>query len=118
MYIIASLIGICTGIMSGFLGIGGAILMIPSLVIFLKFSQHMSQGTALAAMIPPIGILAAFEYYKSGNVDIRIALLISAGFIIGAYAGAKFVAQIDDILLRKIFGVVLLVVSIFMIFKK
>jgi uncharacterized protein len=118
MYIIATVIGICTGVLGGLLGIGGAVIMIPALVIFLKFNQHMAQGTALAAMIPPIGLLAAYEYHKSGHVDIRIALLIAAGFIIGAYVGAKFAEQIDVNILRRIFGVALLVISIWMIFKK
>jgi uncharacterized protein len=117
MYIVAAVIGICTGVLSGLLGIGGAVIMIPALIIFLKFNQHMAQGTALAAMILPIGLLAAYEYYKSGHVDIRIALLIAAGFIIGAYVGAKFAVQIDVNILRRIFGAALLVVSIWMIFK-
>jgi uncharacterized protein len=118
MYIIAAVIGICTGILGGLLGIGGAVIMIPAMVIFLKFNQHIAQGTALAAMIPPIGLLAAYEYYKSGNVNIPVALLIAAGFIVGAYAGAKFAEHIDDAILSRIFGFVLLVISIKMILNK
>jgi uncharacterized protein len=118
MYIIAAVIGICTGILGGLLGIGGAIVMIPAMVIFLKFNQHLAQGTALAAMIPPIGLLAAYEYYKNGNVNIPVALFIAAGFIVGAYGGAKIAEHIDDALLSRIFGFVLFAISIKMILNK
>ncbi len=118
MHVIAAVIGVCAGVLGGLLGIGGAVIMIPLIVFFLKFSQHMAQGTALAAMIPPIGLLAAYEYYKNGNVNIPVALFIAAGFIVGAYAGAKFAEHIDDALLSRIFGFVLLVLSVKMILNK
>jgi uncharacterized protein len=118
MDIIAIIIGISTGVLGGLLGIGGAVIMVPALIIFLKFNQHLAQGTALAAMIPPIGLFAAYEYYKNGHVDIKVALLIAAGFFIGAFIGAKFVEHIDDTVLKRIFGFILLVVSIKMILNK
>jgi uncharacterized protein len=116
MYMISIIIGIAAGILGGLFGIGGGLIIIPALTMFLGFSQHMSQGTTLAAMVPPIGILAAMEYYRNGNVDIRAALLISAGFIIGSFFGARFASGIDDTVLRKIFGCALLIISVKMIF--
>jgi len=118
MYIILPMIGILIGFMSGLLGIGGAIIMVPILTLLLKYDQHLAQGTALAVMIPPVGILAAYEYYKSGYVNIPIALLIAAGFVIGALVGAKISIQIDGQLLKKIFGFFLLAVSIKIILGK
>ena len=109
-------IGLFVGFLSGLLGIGGAIIMIPAMILLLHFDQHMAQGTALATMIPPIGILAAFEYYKSGYVNIPTALIIAAGFIIGAFFGAKIAVQIDANILKKVFGFFLLAISIKIIF--
>ena len=118
MYIIAAVIGFSAGVLSGLIGIGGGIIMIPAMIFFLKFNQHLSQGTTLAAMIPPIGILAAYEYYKSGFVNIPVAVFIAIGFIIGGLIGAKFAVYINENLLRKVFGLVLLLISIKMIFFK
>ncbi len=89
-----------------------------ALVFLLGFSQHMAQGTALAAMIPPIGLLAAYEYYKNGYVNIPVALLIAAGFIIGGFAGAKLSAHVDENILKKIFGLILFLISIKIFFDK
>src|SRR5512133_2258213 len=111
-------IGIITGIMAGMLGIGGAIIMIPALVYFMGFSQQMAQGTSLAVMLPPIGILAAYNYYKAGHVDIKFALLLAVAFIIGSYFGSKLAIKLPQHTLKKIFGVFLLLVAIKMLFWK
>ncbi|MFH0975176.1 MAG: sulfite exporter TauE/SafE family protein [Spirochaetota bacterium] len=118
MDIIAIIIGVCTGVLGGLLGIGGAVIMVPALIIFLKFNQHLAQGTALAAMIPPIGLFAAYEYYKNGHVDVKVAILIAAGFLAGAFAGAKLAEHIDATILRKVFGFMLLAISIKIILTK
>lgn len=115
MYIAAAIIGFSSGILSGLIGIGGGIIMIPALSILLKFNQHLSQGTALATMIPPIGILAAYEYFKSGYVNIPVAIFIALGFILGGFLGAKLAISINESHLRQVFGVILLFVSIRMI---
>ncbi len=107
-----------TGILSGLIGIGGAIIIIPSLVLVFSMSQHMAQGTTLALMVPPIGLLAAWTYYKAGFVDLKVAALICVGFFVGGFIGAKFVAHIPDQLLRRIFGIVLLLAAMKMIFSK
>lgn len=118
MYIVASLIGIISGILGGLFGLGGGLIMIPALVYLLKFDMHLSQGTTLAAMIPPIGILAAYEYYKSNYVNIPVALFIACGFIVGAWIGAKTAISINDDILKKMFGGMLFIISLKMIFGK
>ena len=80
------LLGLVTGIFSGLIGIGGAIIIIPSLVLLFGLSQHTAQGTTLALMVPPIGLLAAWVYYKQGFVDLKIAAFVCIGFFIGGYS--------------------------------
>ncbi|MBG0858688.1 MAG: sulfite exporter TauE/SafE family protein [Bacteroidales bacterium] len=117
-FLIVCVIGIITGIMAGMLGIGGAIIMIPALVYILGFNQQLAQGTSLAVMLPPIGILAAFNYWKAGQVNIKFALILAAAFIIGSYFGSKFALNIPQTILRKIFGVLLLIVAAKMLLSK
>jgi uncharacterized membrane protein YfcA len=100
------------------LGIGGAIIMIPALVFFLGFSQQMAQGTSLAVMLPPVGILATYNYWKAGHVDMKVALILAATFIIGSYFGSKFALTIPQVTLKKIFGILLLLVAARMLFWK
>jgi uncharacterized membrane protein YfcA len=111
-------LGLVAGTFSGLIGIGGAIIIIPSLVLLFGLSQHTAQGTTLALMVPPIGLLAAWTYYKQGFVDFKIAGLICLGFFFGGLAGARVAADIPEDILRKIFGVILLVSSLKMIFYK
>lgn len=115
---IIMLIGITGGIASGLLGIGGAVVMIPALVFIAGFDQQTAQGTTLCAMVPPIGILAALEYYRAGYADIKAAAIIAAVFILGAYAGSKLAVKINPLILKKIFGAVLLYLSVRMIIGK
>lgn len=111
-------IGIIAGIVSGMAGVGGGIIVVPVLVLLLGFSQHTAQGTSIFFMLPPIGILAAYNYYKAGYVDIKYALILSAAFIIGGYFGSKISINLAEDTVRKIFGGVLLLVAIKMIFGK
>jgi len=113
--LIITLIGLIGGVASGLLGIGGAVVMIPALIFIAGFNQLQAQGTTLFAMIPPIGILAAFEYYKAGHVEIKTAAVIAAGFIIGAWFGSRLALNINPLILKKIFGFLLLYISIRMI---
>jgi uncharacterized membrane protein YfcA len=112
------LLGLLAGTFSGLIGIGGAIIIIPSLVLLFGLSQHTAQGTTLALMVPPIGLLAAWTYYRQGFVEFKIAGLICLGFFFGGLIGARFATDIPDQLLRKIFGVVLLLASLRMILFK
>jgi hypothetical protein len=111
-------IGIIAGIMAGMLGIGGAIIMVPALVFFMGVSQQTAQGTSLAVMLPPIGIIAAYNYYKAGQVNIKFALILAAAFLIGSYFGSKLALNLPEPLLKKIFGILLLLVAAKMLFSK
>ena len=111
-------IGITAGIMAGMLGIGGAIIMIPALVYFMGVSQQTAQGTSLAVMLPPIGIIAAYNYYKAGQVNIKFALILAAAFLIGSYFGSKLALNLPQPLLKKIFGILLILVAAKMLFSK
>lgn len=118
MIILYLILGLVTGVCGGLLGIGGATIVVPALVFLFGFSQHQAQGTILAAMVPPIGLLAAIRYYQAGHVNVQVALLIAAGFLIGGYFGARFVEYIPEIVLKKVFGVFLLLIAARMIFFK
>jgi uncharacterized membrane protein YfcA len=110
------LVGLAAGIMSGLLGIGGGTIVIPALIFIYGVSQHLAQGTTLAMMVPPIGLLAAWYYWRNGNVDIRMAIFLCLGFFLGGLIGAYFANILPDVGLRKIFGVFLLIIAIRLIF--
>ena len=112
------LLGVIAGWLSGLIGIGGGVIIIPALVLMFGFSQHQAQGTTLALLVPPIGILAAWSYYRRGDVNIEAALFIVIGFLIGSVFGARMAAGLSDLVLKKIFGVSLLLIAIRMIFFK
>ena len=112
------LIGLTAGFVSGALGVGGGIIIVPSLIIFLGFSQHMAQGTSLAILLLPTGILAVMQYYKNGYVDFKVALILMILFVVGAYLGSLVSTNIPDKMLKKIFGIFMLLVSIKMIIGK
>ncbi|GAA3516456.1 hypothetical protein GCM10022393_33200 [Aquimarina addita] len=111
-------IGILAGFLSGIMGIGGSVVMIPLLILWVGFSQHEAQGTSLAVLSIPVTLLAAFNYYKEGYVNWKFALIIAITFIVGGYIGSKFAISINQGLLKKIFGGVLLIVALKMIFSK
>lgn len=112
------IIGVITGIMAGMLGIGGAIIMVPAMIFFMGFTQQMAQGTSLAVMLPPIGIFAAYNYWKAGQVNLKFAMILAVAFIIGSVFGSKIALNIPQALLRKIFGVLLLAVAAKMLLSK
>ncbi len=116
--LILLLVGVVTGFMAGMLGIGGAIIMVPALIYILGFSQHMAQGTSLAVMLPPIGIIAAYNYWKAGQVDIRVAIVLIITFLIGSYFGSKLAINLPQATLKKIFAILLLLVATRMLFSK
>jgi uncharacterized membrane protein YfcA len=110
-------IGVFAGIVSGMIGIGGGLIIVPSLVYFLTLNQFGAQGTSIAAMLPPIGILAAYNYHRADAINWKYALIISATFIIGGYLGSKLTINfISEPALKKIFGVLMLIGAIKMIF--
>jgi len=115
--ILLFMVGILAGTLGGLVGIGGGVIIVPLLVLAFKFTQHQAQGTTLALMIPPIGILAAAAYYKQDYVDIRAAALIAAGFFVGGLLGSKIAIGLPNTVLEKIFGGMLLVIGLKMILK-
>ena len=114
--LILIIIGIAGGVLSGLFGVGGGIIIVPAFVFFLGMSQHEAQGTSLGLMLLPIGILAAYNYHQSGNLDIRAGLIVAVAFVIGGYFGSKLSLNIDQALLKRVFGVLMLFVSVKLIF--
>ena len=117
------IIGIIAGFFSGLIGIGGGIIIVPALVYFLGLTQHQSQGTSLLMMLPPVGILAAINYYKSEHMQQDYKYLIFAGilafaFIIGGFLGSKLSISISQESLKKVFGFILLAMAVKFIFFK
>jgi len=111
------LIGVGVGIFSGMVGIGGGLLIVPILVYGFHYSQHKAQGTSLAALLAPIGILAFWEYYKAGNAEVKPALLIAAGFAVGGWFGGMWAQHVSDLMMRRIFATFLVLVAAKMFMK-
>ncbi len=109
------LLGVIVGVFSGLVGVGGGIIVVPALIYGFGFSQLLAQGTSTALLLPPIGVFAAYTYYKNGYVDVRAAALICAGFLVGGYFGAKIAIALPKDVVRRLFGGFLLVVSIKML---
>ncbi len=109
------LLGLFAGVVSGLIGIGGGVVIVPCLVFLFGLGQQQAQGTTLALLVPPIGLLAAWTYYKQGCVDLKIAGLICLGFVLGGWAGAKIAVGLPTVVLRRIFGSALLLISLKMI---
>lgn len=112
------MIGLGAGLFGGLFGIGGGLIMIPAMVFFLGLDQHTAQGTSLAVMLPPIGILAAYNYYKAGQVDIWYAVIIAVTFILGGYLGSKIALDVPEQLMKKLFGIFLILYALKLIFSK
>jgi uncharacterized membrane protein YfcA len=109
-------LGVVAGAFSGLVGVGGGVIIVPALVYFFDLTQHEAQGTTLALLVPPIGLLAAYHYFKEGYVDLKIASLICIGFFLGGWFGAKLATSLSSPMLTKVFGTVMLLVSLKMIF--
>jgi uncharacterized membrane protein YfcA len=109
-------IGLAAGILSGLLGLGGAIIIIPALVMFLGYSQQLAQGTTLIMMVLPVGALAAWQYYQQGFVEVKTALILAVMFFIGGYFGATFATHIPQDTLKKGFAIGLVLIAVKMWF--
>lgn len=118
MQAMSVLLGLTAGVFGGMFGIGGGVILIPALVYFFGLTQHQAQGTTLAIMVPPIGLLAAWRYYQSGNVKLGMAVLICAGFLVGGYLGAALVQKVPELLMKRMFGGLLMLAALKMIFTK
>ena len=111
-------IGILAGVLSGLIGVGGGVIMIPLLVFVLGYSQHSAQGTSLAVLAIPVTFLAAYNYYTEGYINWKFALIIAVGFVVGGYFGSKLAISINQSMLKKIFGVILLIAAFKMFLGK
>ena len=111
------LIGVAAGVLSGFIGIGGGLLIVPALMYFMGLSQMAAQGTSLALMLPPIGALAVMNYWKAGEVDIRAAAVMVVAFVAGGYFGSRLALAMDLLKVRLAFGIVMLLVALRMIIQ-
>src|SRR5260221_14430519 len=108
-------LGLVAGVFSGLIGVGGGVIIVPALVFLFGFSQHQAQGTTLALLVPPIGLLAAWNYYQKGFVDLKVAALICLGFFLGGFIGSKLAINILSPVLEKKFGMAMLLISLKMI---
>lgn len=115
LYII---LGLVAGAFAGVFGIGGGMILIPGLIFLFGMTQHQAQGTTLAILVLPIGILAAWKYYQNGHVDLAVAGFICLGFLFGGLLGADLAQRIPDLALKKLFAVFLFIISINMFFSK
>ena len=111
-------VGLLAGFLSGMVGIGGGIIIVPVLVYFLGFSQHQAQGTTLFMFLLPIGILGVMNYHKQGYVDYKTALIISTTFVFGSYFGSKLAISIDQKAIKQIFGAIIILLGIKMLMGK
>ena len=111
------IIGILAGILSGFVGVGGGLIIVPALIYFLQYNQLQAQGTSLAVLLLPVGIMAVMHYFKAGHIQIPAALCIGLGFVFGAYFGSKIALTISMHQVKFFFGCLMLIMSIKMIFE-
>ncbi len=114
--LILVVIGICAGVLSGLVGVGGGIIIVPALVFFLAFSQKMAQGTSLGILLLPVGILGVLQYYKQGYIDMRVVVIISLAFFLGSYFGSKIALSLSNDAVKKIFAIVMIIIAIKMLF--
>ena len=101
------LIGLAAGVLSGLVGVGGGIIVVPALVFFLGFTQPQAQGTSLGLLLLPVGILAVLNYYKQGHIDIRVIGIMAIAFVIGGWLGSKWALSLPEDVVKKIFAIIL-----------
>jgi uncharacterized membrane protein YfcA len=116
--ILLALIGLAAGMLSGVAGVGGGVIVIPALIFLVGMSQFEAQGTSLAMMIPPIGILAAWNYYKDGFINWKYALILAIFFVIGGWLGSKVILNIPQNIVKKGFAVFIMLIALKMLFSK
>jgi len=117
-FLILLVIGLAAGLLSGVAGVGGGVIVIPALIFALGMTQFEAQGTSLAMMIPPIGIMAAYNYYEKGFIDWKYALVLAFFFVIGSYFGSKFALGNSQGLIKKGFAIFIIIIGIKMLWSK
>ena len=112
-------IGLLAGILSGFMGVGGGVVMIPLMIVLLGYDQHEAQGMSLAVLAVPVTFLAAYNYHSSGHpINWKFALVIAVCFVIGGFVGSKFAVSINQEVLKKVFAIVLVIAALKLFFGK
>ncbi len=114
--LIIILIGLAAGMLSGLVGVGGGIIIVPALVFFLGFSQHQAIGTSLGILLLPAGILAVMNYYKKGFIDLKVVLILFIGYVVGSYFGSKISLNVSQDALKKAFAIMLIITAVKMLF--
>ncbi|HEY4108267.1 TSUP family transporter [Puia sp.] len=105
------LVGLLAGMLSGLVGLGGGVIIVPALVFVLGFSQHQAQGTSLGILLLPAGIFAVLNYYKRGYIDMKVVLLLFVGFLVGGFLGSKLSLSLSETMLKKVFAIALLLIA-------
>ncbi len=116
MILILILVGIAAGMLSGMVGVGGGIIIVPALVYFIGFTQHQAQGTSLGLILLPVGILGVLQYYKAGNINVPAVLMLAIGFLIGSYFGSRIALNLSQYTVKKIFAILMIVIAVKMLF--
>ena len=114
--IILIIIGLAAGVLSGLVGVGGGLIIVPALVYFVAFSQKAAQGTSLGILLLPVGILAVMQYYQKGFIDVKVVLIVSLGFLIGGWFGSKMAVSLPVATIKKIFAIFMLLTALKMLF--
>lgn len=112
------IVGLLAGVLSGFVGVGGGLIIVPALVYIMGLSQHEAQGTSLGVLLLPVGILAVMNYYRSGQLDIRYALIVAAAFVAGGYFGSKWALVLPEVVVRRVFGFIMLIGALKLILSR
>ena len=110
--VLGGLIGLAGGVLSGLFGIGGGLVIVPGLILLLGMNAKQAAGTSLGALLLPVGILGAIEYWRAGYVDVRLAVLLAVGILIGAFIGARLAIGLPNELIQRVFGVLLVLVGL------
>lgn len=110
--ILAGLVGLAGGVMAGIFGIGGGLVIVPGLILLLGMTAKQAAGTSLAALLLPVGILGAAEYWRAGHIDVRIAVLVALGILVGAFFGARLAIELPNEVVQRAFGVLLVVIGV------
>ncbi len=117
MSLFLAILGVVVGVLSGMFGFGGGILVLPSLVFLCGFSQKTATGTTLAMLLPPIGIFAFIEYYKNNMVNVPAAVILISGFLAGSILGAKYAVAMNEVALKRGFGILLVTIGVIYIYQ-
>ena len=112
------IIGLCAGMLSGMVGVGGGLIIVPALVFFLGMSQHSAQGTSLGLLLLPAGILAVMNYYKAGHVNLKAVGIMAVTFVIGSYLSSLYALTLPEGILKKIFAVFLIIYALKLLLGK